>query len=166
MDTPENCGGASGMGSVATQPDQLDFQNLNTDPATFCVAVSGSATKATSVTLGQSGGPTAQVVMGIYAPSRPSTLANSVDFIGAVVAQQVQMSNSVKVTYDPKIQTIAEDALLVYRTPTTSSAPTWPPPPRRPTPAAELPMRPGNSSRTAPGSSSALLRRAKSELRQ
>jgi hypothetical protein len=27
----------------------------------------------------------------------------------------VQLSNSVKVTYDPKIETIAEDALLVYR---------------------------------------------------
>ena len=77
--------------------------------------MSGSAAKATSVTLGQSGGPTEQVVMGIYAPFSTVTLANSVNLVGAIVARQVQLSNSVKVTYDPKIQTIAEDALLVYR---------------------------------------------------
>jgi len=113
MDTPENCGGSSGMGSVSLNQSS-SFQNLNSSPASFLLAVSGSATKATSVDFGQASAPGTQTVMGIYAPFSTVSMNNSVDYVGAVVAKQVQLSNSVKLTYDPLIQNLSEDPLFVY----------------------------------------------------
>jgi hypothetical protein len=113
MDTPENCGGAAGMGSV-TLTQSAAFQNLNASSATFLLAVSGSATKATIVDFGNSAGPGVQTAMGVYAPFSTVNMSQSVNLVGAVVAKQVQAGNSVTVTYDPLIQQLAEDPLLVY----------------------------------------------------
>jgi hypothetical protein len=114
MDTPENCGGGAGMGSISLT-QSASFQNLNASSATFLLAVAGSAAKATTVDFGQSSAPGAQTVMGVYAPFSTVNMSNSVDFVGAAVAKQVQLGNTVKLTYDPLIQQLAEDPLFVYR---------------------------------------------------
>jgi hypothetical protein len=89
------------------------FENLNSDPATFALLVSGSAAKATSITFGQTGGTVLPV--GLYAPYSTISLQNSVQVLGGIVGRQVQMANTATATYDPRILQIAEDALLVYR---------------------------------------------------
>ena len=165
MDTPENCGGGAGMGSVSLNQTPGSRTSTATRPP-FLLAVSGSAAKATERHSASHRRPSSQMVMGIYAPFSTVTCQLG-GLVGAMVAKQVQLNNSVKSPTTRMIQRSSEDALLVYRTaPTTSSAPNLATTTATPTPAAELPMRPGNSSSTGPGSSSALLRRAKPELRQ
>jgi hypothetical protein len=114
MDTPENCGTASGMGSVSlTQTSAI--QNLNSSSASFMLAVSGSATRATIVDLGNASVGGAQTVMGIYAPFSTVNMSQSIRIVGAVIAKQVQASQSVVITYDPLIQQLREDPLFVYK---------------------------------------------------
>jgi hypothetical protein len=113
MDTPESCGGSAGMGSVALTQSAA-FQNLNTASATFLLAASGSATKATLIDLSNSAGPGVQTAMGIYAPFSTVNLSQSINLVGAVVAKQITAANTVTMTYDPLIQQLAEDPLFVY----------------------------------------------------
>jgi hypothetical protein len=92
MDSPENCGGAAGMGSVQIT-QTAGIVNLNSSPATFVMLLTGSATNATSAQFGQSGGGGTQVTVGVYAPYSTVNLEQSAQVLGEV----------------------AEDTLLVYR---------------------------------------------------
>jgi type II secretory pathway pseudopilin PulG len=114
MDSPENCGGTSGMGSVVVG-QTAGIDNLNTDPATFALLVAGSATRSTTVDLGQSGSPGPSVVMGIYAPYSTVNLLQSIQLVGAAAARQVLIGNSASVTYDSHLEAFAENAVLKYR---------------------------------------------------
>ena len=73
--------------------------------------------------------------MGVYALYSTVTLEQSVQILGAVVAKLVIMRNSAIATYDPRIQDVAEDALLVYQDSGTSTHEY--PAGRRPTRAAD-----------------------------
>jgi hypothetical protein len=55
------------------------------------------------------------VTVGVYAPYSTVILEQSVQVLGAAVAKLVSMKNSAQVIYDPRIQEVAEDALLVYQ---------------------------------------------------
>ena len=109
MDTPENCGGGAGMGSVQMD-NNSQFENLNNNPATLVLEVSGSASIATSVVMS----PNSPVYMGIYAPFSTVNIFNANELIGAVVAKQVGADNSTKITYDSRMEGFAEDPLFVY----------------------------------------------------
>ena len=67
IDSPENCGGTTGMGSMVMDGT---FTNLYSPVYAIAILVAGSPTKATSVDL-----PTndANSPIGIYAPTPPSS---------------------------------------------------------------------------------------------
>jgi Tfp pilus assembly protein PilX len=114
VDTPQNCGGGAGMGSVSLLQSS-SFQNLNNSPATFLLAVSGSLTTSTTVDLANAAGPGVLTVMGIYAPYSTVNFSNSINLVGAVLAKQVLASNNITITYDPLILQLVEDPQYLYR---------------------------------------------------
>jgi len=101
IDSPENCGGTSGMGSAVMGGT---FTNLYSPPQPIGILVAGSPTKATSVDL-----PTndANTPIGIYAPN--STLiqqqqgGNNVNFHGAVVGKTLDVKNNAKFSWNDSI---------------------------------------------------------------
>jgi hypothetical protein len=97
IDTPENCGGSSGMGSVVWDGELV---NLYSPPHALLVMVGGSATKSTSVTL-----PTndATSPMAFYAPNSSITAKNGVNFTGAVVAKTITAMNNATFNWHPSI---------------------------------------------------------------
>jgi Tfp pilus assembly protein PilX len=97
IDTPENCGGTSGMGSVIMDGT---FTNLYSPAQPIAILVAGSPTKATSVDL-----PTndANTPIGIYAPNSTVVQKNNVNFTGAVVAKSLDVKNNANFTWHSSI---------------------------------------------------------------
>ena len=84
IDTPENCGGTSGMGSVVLDGT---FTNLYSPPTAIGVMVAGSATKATQRRPAASNDANSPI--GIYAPNSTVNMKNNVEFTGALVAKSL-----------------------------------------------------------------------------
>jgi hypothetical protein len=107
IDTPENCGSTSGMGSVSFSPS-ANFVNLSSNPATFALLVAGSSKIATNVDLSsndQTGmGP---IIMAVYAPNSSVTYQNNLNFTGAVVAKTIDLKNNSTITYDSRVSSIS-----------------------------------------------------------
>jgi Tfp pilus assembly protein PilX len=97
IDTPENCGGTTGMGSMVWDGELV---NLYSPPHALLVMVGGSATKSTSVSL-----PTndATSPMGIYAPNSSVTAKNGVNFTGAIVAKSITAMNNATFSWHSSI---------------------------------------------------------------
>ncbi len=93
IDTPENCGGTSGMGSVVMDGT---FTNLYSPPLAIALLVAGSSTKATSVDLPSND---ANSPMGIYAPNSTVIQKNGVQFTGALVAKSLSIMNNAVFTW-------------------------------------------------------------------
>ena len=102
IDTPENCGGTSGMGSASLSGQVL---NVNSSASTFVLLVAGSAspTKATTVSIADNAVTAANAPMAIYAPNSTVDYDNNLDWKGAIVAKRITMKNNATVTYDPSI---------------------------------------------------------------
>jgi Tfp pilus assembly protein PilX len=101
IDTPESCGGGSGMGSVVWDGQLV---NLYSPAQALLIAVAGSSTKSTIVDL-----PTNDATnpMGIYAPNSSVNMKNNVQFQGAVVAKSLTVQNNADFTWDTSINGIA-----------------------------------------------------------
>jgi type II secretory pathway pseudopilin PulG len=97
IDSPENCGSSTGMGSVVMDGS---FTNLYSPPLAIAMMVAGSAMKATSVDL-----PTndANTPIGVYAPNSTVIQKNNVDFTGAVVSKTLDVQNNAKFTWHSSI---------------------------------------------------------------
>jgi type II secretory pathway pseudopilin PulG len=97
IDSPENCGGTSGMGSVVMDGT---WTNLYSPPQPIGIMVAGSPTMATSVDL-----PTndANTPIGIYAPNSTVIQKNNVDFTGSVVSKTLDVKNNAKFTWHSAI---------------------------------------------------------------
>jgi hypothetical protein len=96
IDTPQNCGGTTGMGSVV-----MDGTVTNLSPThALGILVAGSTTKATSVELPSND---ANSPIGIYAPNSNIVMKNNVQFTGAIVAKSLTVMNNAHFTWHPSI---------------------------------------------------------------
>jgi hypothetical protein len=114
IDSPENCGSTSGMGSVAFGSN-ANFINLSNNPATFVLYVAGSAKIATSIDLSSndaSGSVT--LYMAIYAPNSSINYANNLTFSGAIVAKTIDLKNNSVITYDSRVTTITSGSSVRF----------------------------------------------------
>lgn len=114
IDTPENCGGTSGMGSVAFSSTG-QFVNLNSDPTTFQLYVAGSSKFVTSIDLsGNDNSGAGPLVMVIYAPNSSITYANNLNFTGAIVAKTIDLKNNAVITYDSRVTAITSGSSVRF----------------------------------------------------
>lgn len=97
IDSPENCGGTSGMGSVVLDGT---FTNLYSPAHAIAILVAGSPTKATSVDLPSND---ANTPIGIYAPNSTVVQKNNVQFHGAVVSKTLDVKNNANFTWHSAI---------------------------------------------------------------
>ena len=97
IDSPENCGSTSGMGSLVLDGT---FTNLYSPAHAIAILVAGSATKATSVDLPSND---ANSPIGIYAPNSTVTQQNGVNFTGAVVSKTLDVKNNANFTWHDSI---------------------------------------------------------------
>jgi hypothetical protein len=116
IDSPEHCGGGSGMGSVSVR-NNASIVNMNADPTTLQLYVVGSTTIGTSVDLSNGLDFATDMVMAIYAPNSTVTLSNNVRLTGAIAARQLVLQNNASLTYHDRIADITSGSLLrLYRT--------------------------------------------------
>jgi hypothetical protein len=115
IDSPENCGGGSGMGSVSVRNDAA-IVNMNTDPTTLQLYVVGSPDKATTVDFSNGIDFATGMVMAIYAPYSTVTMSNNVSLTGAIAARSLVLQNNASLTYSDRIADITTGSpLRLYR---------------------------------------------------
>jgi hypothetical protein len=102
IDSPEQCGGGAGMGSVSVVNSGL-IQNLNTSPATLQLYVAGSTSANTTVTIGNSGS-SAGTILFVYAPNSVVSLTNNVHVTGSVISKSITFGNHATVVYDESVE--------------------------------------------------------------
>lgn len=112
IDSPEHCGGTSGMGSVLLQ-NSSGILNLNSDPTTLQLYMVGSPSIPTTVDFANSFA--SSMLMGIYAPYSTVYLHNTVSITGAVAGASVPIENSSSITYDARVGNITGGGIPVYR---------------------------------------------------
>lgn len=115
IDSPENCGGGNGMGSVSVRNDSA-IVNMNTDPTTLQLYVVGSQTIATSVDLSNGVSLQTDMIMAVYAPYSTVSLSNNVRLTGAVAARSLVLRNNATLNYSDRIADITSGSpLRLYR---------------------------------------------------
>lgn len=112
IDSPEHCGGASGMGSVSLK-NASGILNLNTDPTTLQLYMLGSPSTPTLFDFANAFAST--MLITIYAPYSTVYLHNSVRITGAVAAASVPIQNNSSITYDQRVGDITGGGIPVYR---------------------------------------------------
>ena len=100
IDSPENCGGTTGMGSVVMDGT---FTNLYSPAHAIAIMVAGSPTKATIVDLPSN---SATSPIGVYAPNSDVVQKNGVQFRGAVVSKKLDVKNNAHFTWDSSINNL------------------------------------------------------------
>jgi len=116
IDSPEHCGGGSGMGSASVR-NNASIVNMNADPTTLQLYVVGSTSIATSVDFSNGLDLATDMIMAIYAPNSTVTLRNNVRLTGAIAARQLVLQNNASLTYHERIADITSGSLLrLYRT--------------------------------------------------
>jgi hypothetical protein len=115
VDSPENCGSGSGMGSVSVRNDSA-IVNMNTDPTTLQLYVVGSSTIPTTVDFSNGVSLATGMVMAIYAPYSTVTLRNNVSLTGAIAASSLVLQNNASLIYSDRIADITTGSMLrLYR---------------------------------------------------
>ena len=112
IDSPEHCGGTSGMGSVLLE-NSSGILNLNSDPTTLQLYMVGSPSIPTTLDFANSFAST--MLMAVYAPYSTVFLHNSVHITGAVAAASVPIQNDSTITYDQRVGNITGGGIPVYR---------------------------------------------------
>jgi Tfp pilus assembly protein PilX len=112
IDSPEACGGTSGMGSVSLT-NLSGILNLNSDPTTLQVYMLGSTSIPTTLDFNNSFSST--MLMAIYAPYSTVYLHNTVNITGAVAAKYVPIENSSAISYDSRVANIKGGSIPAYR---------------------------------------------------
>src|SRR5919109_2794332 len=106
LDAPENCPGVEDAGSVTLQ-NNGSILNLNGDPTTLQLYVTGSPTIGTTVEFKNNFDP--QVNMALYAPNSYVVLQNNTYIVGAIAAGQVFLQNNSRVVADGRTDGIGND---------------------------------------------------------
>lgn len=115
IDSPEDCGGGNGMGSVSVR-NNASIVNMNSDPATLQLYVVGSSTVATSVDFSNGLDLPTDLIMAIYAPNSTVTLRNNVRLTGAIASRLLVLQNNASLTYHDRIADITSGSLIrLYR---------------------------------------------------
>jgi hypothetical protein len=109
IDAPENCPGVAGAGGVNMTGRVI---NLNTNPATFALLVTGSSTVATAVDLFEGAVTAIDAPMAIYAPNSTVDFKNNLDFKGSLVVKTIKVKNNAAITYDTRIGDIASGSSI------------------------------------------------------
>jgi hypothetical protein len=109
MDAPENCPGVTGAGSANMNGRVI---NLNTNPATFALLVTGSSAVATAVDLFDGAVTAIDAPMAIYAPNSTVDFKNNLDFKGSLVVKSIKVKNNAAITYDTRIGDIASGSSI------------------------------------------------------
>jgi hypothetical protein len=110
VDSPEDCGGGAGMGSVSVINSAL-IQNLNTSPATLQLYVAGSTSVETNVTIGNNGS-SAGTILFVYAPNSVVSLTNNVHVTGSVIAKSITFGNHATIVYDESVESLLTGSLV------------------------------------------------------
>jgi hypothetical protein len=129
LDSPENCAAALPNNPELRGNFEMTqgggISNLNSDPATLTLFVVGSPTRTTTVRFLQStctsnpcnsGSPSPQVAMVVYAPYSYCELRNTANLRGAMACKQVSMDNASSITWDPLVGALTNnDIVPLYR---------------------------------------------------
>jgi Tfp pilus assembly protein PilX len=115
IDTPENCGGTSGMGSVILDGG---FVNLYSPPYALKIAIAGSPTKSTVLDLPEND---SSAPIGIYAPNSTVKMKNNVNFVGAIVAKSLILQNNAHFTWDSSINGLTSGSQIRFYQTSTGS---------------------------------------------
>jgi hypothetical protein len=105
FDSPEACGGGNNWVSLNLQQNS-SIVNANGDPTTLQVFIAGSPTKTSSIDMQQTGDPTQDMVMAIYAPLSTVNIVNTVHMKGSIVAKKIELQNNIVLTYDNRVTDI------------------------------------------------------------
>jgi hypothetical protein len=111
IDSPENCGGGAGMGSVTVSNNGL-IQNLNTNPATLQLYVLGSTSINTTVAIANNGSTGAGTTLFVYAPNSVATLAENSYVTGSVIAKSIVFDNNAHIVYDASVKSLASGSTI------------------------------------------------------
>jgi hypothetical protein len=114
IDTPENCGGGAGMGSVNLLGQVL---NVNSDPSTFTLLVAGSTSVATTVEIADNAVTAAAAPMSIYAPNSTVDYQNNLDWSGALVAKTITIKNNATINYDSRVASVTMGSTVRFYEP-------------------------------------------------
>jgi hypothetical protein len=115
IDSPENCGGTSGMGSVLLDGT---FTNLYSPAQPIGIMVAGSPTKVTNVDLPSND---ANSPIGIYAPNSTVIQQNGVNFVGAIVSKTLDVKNNANFAWHNSISNLLSGSnVRVYQAATGS----------------------------------------------
>jgi type II secretory pathway pseudopilin PulG len=109
MDVPENCPGISGAGGADLSGRVI---NLNTNPATFALMVSGSSTIPTAIELADGAVTAIDAPMAIYAPNSTVDFKNNLDFKGSMVVKAIKVKNNAAIAYDTRIGDISSGSSI------------------------------------------------------
>ncbi len=116
VDSPENCGGGNGMGSVSVA-NNAAIVNMNADPTTLQLYVVGSQTTPTNVDFSNGVSLATSMVMAVYAPFSTVTMQNYVSLTGAIAARSLVLQNNASLVYSNRIADITTGSpLRLYRT--------------------------------------------------
>ena len=108
IDSPENCPGVLNAGSIRFR-NGGGIVNMNADPTTVQVFMSGSESRDTSLRY-ENNFQTA-VNMLIYAPRSDVRLSNHTHIVGAVAAKSVVLENNTEIKWHEKVGGISVDGL-------------------------------------------------------
>ena len=109
IDTPENCGGGTGMGSVDIFGDIV---NLNSAANTLVLMMAGSATQATSITFTKN--VTTPWPMAIYAPNSTIDAKNNLYIKGSLVAKSLTVKNSLTIENDSSLDSLISGSAIRF----------------------------------------------------
>jgi hypothetical protein len=115
VDSPENCGSGSGMGSVEVR-NYATFVNLNANASALQLYVVGSEEIETKVDFANGVDFQPDFVMAIFAPYSTVSVKNGVRITGAIAARSVSLQNSASVNYHQSIEDITSGSpVRLYR---------------------------------------------------
>jgi len=112
IDSPENCPGVAGAGSVKLS-EQSGIVNANNDPSTLQIYVVGSPQTATKVEFNNSFSSSMNML--VYAPRSTVAFQNSASIVGAVAAQSVTLQNSANVVWSPSAAVVVEGLIPLFQ---------------------------------------------------
>jgi len=111
IDSPENCGGGAGMGSVLVSNNGL-IQNMNNSPATLQLYVLGSTSVNTTVAIANNGSTGAGTTLFLYAPNSVATLAENSYVTGSVIAKSIIFNNNATIVYNASVKSLASGSTI------------------------------------------------------
>jgi hypothetical protein len=106
IDTPENCGGGTGMGSILMENNSRVYY-LGTGVKVIELYVAGSTEIDTSVTVrNNAGSGDSDSVLFVYGPNSTISAYNNAVIHGSLVGKQLAVNNNAEVTYSAAVASL------------------------------------------------------------